>query len=216
MTRILFNPDYAARSAWSTARATPRRRGSTARRSRSSPCSPSSPTRCTAWTCASTTPAAARGRTGRGARRTAGPTCAGRKGQWQRARSQLVDEFLAVDGAGARGDVQQPLDAARCSSRSLQVLREQLNATARTARRRACTWAQRGPRQEARRDRQRAALRRDDGHAGAGSALDEGGAARARALPVLRARGGERRRLAAGHAGLARPTSSRSSPTTTR
>jgi len=58
-------------------------------------------------------------------------TCAAdaelRKGQWKRARSQLVDELLAVDGTGPSAKLHNPTTA-RTMSSLLRVAREQLNA----------------------------------------------------------------------------------------
>src|SRR5262249_34822558 len=50
-----------------------------------------------------------------------------RKGQWKRARSQLVDQFLAVDGEGAAAKFKNP-GLPRILSTILSVMREQLNA----------------------------------------------------------------------------------------
>ena len=50
-----------------------------------------------------------------------------RKGQWKRARSQLVDEFLAVEGTGASARFHNRATARTLSS-LLRVTREQLNA----------------------------------------------------------------------------------------
>ncbi len=50
-----------------------------------------------------------------------------RKGQWKRARSQLVDEFLAVDGEGPDARFRNA-SFARTTTTLLRVLREQLNA----------------------------------------------------------------------------------------
>ena len=50
-----------------------------------------------------------------------------RKGQWKRARSQLVDEFLAVDGEGTDARFRNA-SFARTTTTLLRVLREQLNA----------------------------------------------------------------------------------------
>jgi hypothetical protein len=50
-----------------------------------------------------------------------------RKGQWKRARSQLVDEFLAVDGEGTDARFRNAAFA-RTMTTLLRVVREQLNA----------------------------------------------------------------------------------------
>ena len=50
-----------------------------------------------------------------------------RKGQWKRARSQLVDEFLAVDGTGTSAKFHNAATARTLTS-LLRVAREQLNA----------------------------------------------------------------------------------------
>ena len=50
-----------------------------------------------------------------------------RKGQWKRARSQLVDEFLAVDGTGTNAKFRNAATA-RTMTSLLRVAREQLNA----------------------------------------------------------------------------------------
>lgn len=64
-----------------------------------------------------------------------------RKGQWKRARSQLVDEFLAVDGTGTGAKFHNPATA-RMMSSFLRVAREQLNANCPDRESgKACTWA---------------------------------------------------------------------------
>jgi hypothetical protein len=50
-----------------------------------------------------------------------------RRGQWKRARSQLVDEFLAVDGSGAAAAFHNRA-MPRTTTALLRVAREQLNA----------------------------------------------------------------------------------------
>lgn len=50
-----------------------------------------------------------------------------RRGQWKRARSQLVDEFLAVDGEGATAAFKNPTVVPTLLA-TMRVLREQLNA----------------------------------------------------------------------------------------
>jgi hypothetical protein len=50
-----------------------------------------------------------------------------RKGQWKRARSQLVDEFLAVDGEGPAAKFHNPA-MPKTLATTLHVIREQLNA----------------------------------------------------------------------------------------
>lgn len=64
-----------------------------------------------------------------------------RKGQWKRARSQLVDEFLAVEGTGPLAKFQNPT-IARTLSALLRVAREQLNANCPDRESgQACPWA---------------------------------------------------------------------------
>lgn len=72
-------------------------------------------------------------------------TCAAdadlRKGQWKRARSQLVDEFLAVEGTGASAKFRNRATARTLSS-LLRVTREQLNANCPERESgQACQWA---------------------------------------------------------------------------
>jgi hypothetical protein len=72
-------------------------------------------------------------------------TCAAdaalRKGQWKRARSQLVDEFLAVDGTGTSAKFHNPTTA-RTLGALLRVAREQLNANCPDREKgQACQWA---------------------------------------------------------------------------
>ena len=50
-----------------------------------------------------------------------------RRAQWRRARSQLVDQFLAVDGSGASAKFRNPA-IPKAIVRVLKTLREQLNA----------------------------------------------------------------------------------------
>lgn len=64
-----------------------------------------------------------------------------RKGQWQRARSQLVDEFATVDGEGPGAQFHDRA-LPRLLSTSLRVIREQLNAQCPDRETGgACTWA---------------------------------------------------------------------------
>jgi hypothetical protein len=64
-----------------------------------------------------------------------------RKGQWKRARSQLVDEFLAVDGTGTGAKFHNPATARTLTS-LLRVAREQLNANCPDRENGAeCQWA---------------------------------------------------------------------------
>lgn len=64
-----------------------------------------------------------------------------RKGQWKRARSQLVDEFLAVDGTGDSAKFRNRTTA-RVLSSLLRVTREQLNANCPGRESgQACQWA---------------------------------------------------------------------------
>jgi hypothetical protein len=64
-----------------------------------------------------------------------------RKGQWKRARSQLVDEFLAVDGTGASARFHNRATARTLTS-LLRVTREQLNANCPDRESgQACQWA---------------------------------------------------------------------------
>ncbi len=71
----------------------------------------------------------------------AAPDGAERKAQWKRARSQLVDQFLAVDGSGTSAQFKNR-GTARTLVSVLKVVREQLNANcpAREAGQ-SCTWA---------------------------------------------------------------------------
>src|SRR5262249_28015846 len=50
-----------------------------------------------------------------------------RKGQWKRARSHLVDQFLAIDGDGASSKFKNPATP-RMALTILNLFREQLNA----------------------------------------------------------------------------------------
>jgi hypothetical protein len=64
-----------------------------------------------------------------------------RKGQWKRARSQLVDEFLAVEGEGGSARFRNHATARTLSS-LLRVTREQLNANCPERENgQACQWA---------------------------------------------------------------------------
>jgi hypothetical protein len=64
-----------------------------------------------------------------------------RHGQWKRARSQLVDEFLAVDGTGTSAKFHNPATARTLTS-LLRVAREQLNANCPDRENgQVCTWA---------------------------------------------------------------------------
>jgi hypothetical protein len=64
-----------------------------------------------------------------------------RKGQWKRARSQLVDEFLAVDGTGTSAKFHNAATARTLTS-LLRVAREQLNANCPDRESgQACQWA---------------------------------------------------------------------------
>jgi hypothetical protein len=64
-----------------------------------------------------------------------------RKGQWKRARSQLVDEFLAVDGDGTDARFHNT-SFARTTTTLLRVIREQLNANCPDREGgAACVWA---------------------------------------------------------------------------
>ena len=58
---------------------------------------------------------------------SADPNAAERKARWKRARSQLVDQFLLVDGEGASARFHNPATP-RTLAAGLRVLREQLNA----------------------------------------------------------------------------------------
>lgn len=64
-----------------------------------------------------------------------------RKGQWKRARSQLVDEFLAVEGSGPSARFHNRATAHTLTS-LLRVTREQLNANCPERENgQACQWA---------------------------------------------------------------------------
>jgi hypothetical protein len=64
-----------------------------------------------------------------------------RRGQWKRARSQLVDEFLAVDGEGAAATFKNPTVVPTLIA-TMRVLREQLNANCPERETSgACQWA---------------------------------------------------------------------------
>ena len=64
-----------------------------------------------------------------------------RHGQWKRARSQLVDEFLAVDGTGTSAKFHNAATARTLTS-LLRVAREQLNANCPDRESgQVCTWA---------------------------------------------------------------------------
>ncbi|MFT3768484.1 MAG: hypothetical protein QM820_23800 [Minicystis sp.] len=64
-----------------------------------------------------------------------------RKGQWKRARSQLVDEFLAVDGEGKAATFHNPTVTPTLIA-TLQLAREQVNANCPDRETTgACTWA---------------------------------------------------------------------------
>ena len=64
-----------------------------------------------------------------------------RQGQWKRSRSQLVDEFLAVDGSGAGAAVPTP-PVTPTLIRVLQLAREQVNANCPSRETgTACAWA---------------------------------------------------------------------------
>ncbi|MDC0741123.1 hypothetical protein [Polyangium mundeleinium] len=64
-----------------------------------------------------------------------------RKGQWKRARSQLVDQFLAVEGEGAAAKFANPA-IPRALSTTLRVFREQVNAHCPDRENGTpCTWA---------------------------------------------------------------------------
>jgi len=64
-----------------------------------------------------------------------------RKAPWKRARSQLVDAFLAVDGEGTSARFRNP-SFAQVSLAIMRVLTEQLNANCPTREQGAeCTWA---------------------------------------------------------------------------
>ncbi|MFO0762953.1 MAG: hypothetical protein U0359_41340 [Byssovorax sp.] len=64
-----------------------------------------------------------------------------RKGQWKRARSQLVDEFLAVDGSGPTAKFHNPALPATLAT-TLKVIREQLNANCPDREKGvSCAWA---------------------------------------------------------------------------
>jgi hypothetical protein len=66
---------------------------------------------------------------------------AARQGQWKRARSQLVDEFLAVDGDGTSAAFHNPTVTPTLVA-TLSLLREQLNANCPDRESGApCTWA---------------------------------------------------------------------------
>ncbi|KYG03815.1 hypothetical protein BE21_04300 [Sorangium cellulosum] len=74
--------------------------------------------------------------------RSAAPDAAARKGQWERATSELVDALLAVEGSGPETRFKNRA-LPRMGAVALRVLREQLNARCpdreRTGR---CAWAQ--------------------------------------------------------------------------
>ncbi|APR81002.1 Hypothetical protein A7982_06349 [Minicystis rosea] len=64
-----------------------------------------------------------------------------RKGQWKRARSQLVDQFLAVEGEGTAAKFKNPTVAPTLVA-TLKLLREQINANCPDRESgTACTWA---------------------------------------------------------------------------
>jgi hypothetical protein len=64
-----------------------------------------------------------------------------RKGQWKRARSQLVDEFAAVDGAGPNAKFRDR-SLPKLLGTSMRVIREQLNAHCPDREKgTSCTWA---------------------------------------------------------------------------
>jgi hypothetical protein len=64
-----------------------------------------------------------------------------RQGQWKRARSQLVDEFLAVDGTGTSAAFHNPTVAPMLIA-TLQLAREQTNANCPDRENGTpCTWA---------------------------------------------------------------------------
>lgn len=72
---------------------------------------------------------------------SADPDVETRKGQWKRARSQLVDAFFAVDGAGPGAKFRNPSTAKMMLS-VLDVLRQQLNANCPDREStKACPWA---------------------------------------------------------------------------
>ncbi|MRG96866.1 hypothetical protein [Polyangium spumosum] len=67
-----------------------------------------------------------------------------RKGQWKRARSQLVDQFLAVEGEGDAAKFANPA-IPRALSTTLRVFREQVNAHCPDRENGTpCTWAKEG------------------------------------------------------------------------
>jgi hypothetical protein len=67
-----------------------------------------------------------------------------RQGQWKRARSQLVDEFLTVDGSGATAAFHNKTTVPTLI-RTLQLAREQVNANCPNRETgTACTWAKSG------------------------------------------------------------------------
>ena len=64
-----------------------------------------------------------------------------RKGQWKRARSQLVDEFFSVDGEGTNAKFHNPATP-KALITIVQTLREQLNANCPNRENGGgCTWA---------------------------------------------------------------------------
>lgn len=64
-----------------------------------------------------------------------------RRGQWKRARSQLVDQFLAVDGEGTSAAFHNPATGPTLAA-TLRLLREQINANCPDRESGApCTWA---------------------------------------------------------------------------
>ncbi len=64
-----------------------------------------------------------------------------RQGQWKRARSQLVDEFLAVDGSGPTAAFHNPT-VTPTLIQTLKLAREQVNANCPSRETgTACTWA---------------------------------------------------------------------------
>jgi hypothetical protein len=66
---------------------------------------------------------------------------ADRKAQWRKARSQLVDRFLAVDGQGANARFRNPA-IPKAIVMTLRTLREQLNANCPDREKGVeCTWA---------------------------------------------------------------------------
>lgn len=68
---------------------------------------------------------------------------AARRGQWRRARSQLVDELLAVDGEGTNATFRDPALAPTLIA-ALELVREQLNANCPEREQGTpCTWAKR-------------------------------------------------------------------------